>query len=50
MIIAETNRLLVRHFHIVGGDAMDRVHGDAEVMRFSLGMKSPANEMPVFSL
>lgn len=42
MIIAETDRLLLRHFHIVDGDAIDRVLGDPAVMEFSLGVKSPA--------
>ena len=41
MIIADTDRLLLRHFHIVDGDAMDRVFGDAEVMRYGAGVQTP---------
>jgi ribosomal-protein-alanine N-acetyltransferase len=41
MVIVETNRLLLRHFHIVDGDAMDRVFGDPEVMQYGKGVKSP---------
>lgn len=41
MLIAETKRLLLRHFHVVDGDAMDRVFGDAEVMRYGTGVKDP---------
>jgi RimJ/RimL family protein N-acetyltransferase len=41
MIIAETERLLLRHFHVVDGDAMDRVFGDTEVMRYGTGAKNP---------
>src|SRR5262249_25673870 len=41
MIIAETERLIVRHFHIADGEAMDRVLGDPEVMYFSHGVRTP---------
>jgi RimJ/RimL family protein N-acetyltransferase len=41
MIIAETGRLILRHFHIVDGDAMDRVFGDPEVMKYSRGVETP---------
>lgn len=38
MIIVETERLLLRHFHHVDAEAIYRVLGDAEVMRFSSGV------------
>lgn len=41
MVIAETERLLLRHFHIVDADAMNRVFGDPEVGRYCGGVKSP---------
>ena len=41
MIIAETERLFLRHFHVVDGDALDRVFGDAEVMRYGNGVQTP---------
>ncbi|WP_254509611.1 GNAT family N-acetyltransferase [Anatilimnocola floriformis] len=41
MIIAETERLRLRQFHIVDGEAMDRVFGDAEVMRYGRGPQTP---------
>jgi ribosomal-protein-alanine N-acetyltransferase len=41
MIIAETDRLRLRHFHIADVDAMDRVFGDPEVMRFGRGPQTP---------
>lgn len=40
MVIAETDRLILRHFHIVDGEAMDRVFSDAEVMKYSRGVES----------
>jgi RimJ/RimL family protein N-acetyltransferase len=39
MIVTETPRLILRHLHIVDAEAMERVHCDAEVMRFSAGVK-----------
>lgn len=39
-IILETDRLLLRHFHIFDLDAMTEVFTDREVMRFSDGVKS----------
>ncbi|HEY2584433.1 MAG TPA: GNAT family N-acetyltransferase [Tepidisphaeraceae bacterium] len=42
MIIAETVRLRLRHFHIVDGDAMDRVFTDPEVMRYGQGAQTQA--------
>jgi RimJ/RimL family protein N-acetyltransferase len=41
MLIAETERLILRHFHILDAEAMDRVFGDAAVMEFSSGVQSP---------
>jgi [ribosomal protein S5]-alanine N-acetyltransferase len=41
MIVVETERLILRHFHIVDGEAMDRVFGDAEVMKYGRGVQSP---------
>jgi hypothetical protein len=40
MVIAETERLFVRHFKLVDGEAMDRVFGDAEVMYYGSGVQS----------
>jgi ribosomal-protein-alanine N-acetyltransferase len=40
MIIAETERLILRHFHIVDGEAMDRVFGDPSVMYFGNGVQT----------
>lgn len=40
MIIVETERLILRHFHAFDGDDMDRVFGDAEVMRFGPGVRT----------
>ena len=34
MIIVETERLVLRCFHFLDAEAMYRVFGDAEVMRF----------------
>ncbi len=42
MVIAETQRLMLRHFHIVDGEAMDRVFADPEVMRYGDGTKDSA--------
>jgi ribosomal-protein-alanine N-acetyltransferase len=41
MIILETERLFLRHFHIADGEAMDRVFGDPDVMKFGSGPKNP---------
>jgi ribosomal-protein-alanine N-acetyltransferase len=41
MVIAETDRLRLRHFHIVDDDAMDCVFGDPEVMRYGPGVQTP---------
>ena len=40
MIVMETPRLFLRHLHIVDGDAMDRVFGDAEVMHYGPGVQT----------
>ena len=45
MIIAETQRLVLRQFHIADALAMERVLCDAEVMQYSAGIKAPA-EVP----
>jgi ribosomal-protein-alanine N-acetyltransferase len=41
LIIAETKRLVLREFHPGDGDAMDRVFGDVEVMRYGEGVRTP---------
>jgi RimJ/RimL family protein N-acetyltransferase len=41
MVIAQTERLLLREFRVDDGDAMDRVFGDAEVMFYSRGVQNP---------
>jgi hypothetical protein len=38
MIILETGRLLLRHFHAFDADAMQGVFGDADVMKFGPGV------------
>jgi ribosomal-protein-alanine N-acetyltransferase len=40
MIVAETERLILRHFHLFDGEAMDCIFGDAEVMLFGPGVQS----------
>ena len=40
MVIAETERLILRHFNSFDGEAMDRVFGDAEVMHYGDGLKT----------
>ena len=40
MIIAETERILLRHFHIVDLDAMAELFADAEVMRYGAGPRT----------
>ena len=42
MIVVETERLILRHFHIGDIGAMSRVFGDAEVMRFGPGVQTSA--------
>ncbi len=37
MLIAETDRTVLRHFHVADLDAMAAVFGDAEVIRFGPG-------------
>ena len=39
MIIAETERLILRHFDVADDEAMVRVFGDPEVMRYGDGVK-----------
>lgn len=41
MIIVETERLILRHFRALDSEALARVFGDAEVMRFGPGVQSP---------
>ena len=38
MVIVETVRLVVRQFHLSNEDAMNRIFGDPEVMRFGDGV------------
>jgi hypothetical protein len=38
--IASTERLILRHFHILDGDALSQVFGDPEVMRFGDGVQT----------
>ena len=38
--VAETVRLILRHFHVEDSAAMDRVYGDPEVMKFSHGVRT----------
>jgi len=40
MIVAETERLLLRHFHMADLDPMQRVFGDSEVMHFGPGIQT----------
>jgi ribosomal-protein-alanine N-acetyltransferase len=40
MIIVQTERLVLRHFRMSDGEAMTRVFGDADVMRFGDGVKT----------
>ena len=42
MKITETERLIVRQFHLSDEDAMNRLFGDPEVMRFGDGVQTPA--------
>ena len=41
MIIVETKRLVLRQFRLSDADAMNRVFGDPEVMRFGDGVQTP---------
>lgn len=41
MVIAKTPRLIIRQFHPGDGEAMDRVFGDPEVMRYGDGVRTP---------
>jgi RimJ/RimL family protein N-acetyltransferase len=40
MIIARTERLFLRHFHILDTEPMFRIFGDSEVMRFGDGVQT----------
>ena len=40
LVIVETDRLILRHFDIFDGEAMDRVFTDAEVMYYGDGVKT----------
>ena len=40
MLIAETNRLILRHLQPADAGAVDRVFGDPEVMRYGNGLKT----------
>jgi [ribosomal protein S5]-alanine N-acetyltransferase len=40
MVIAETDRLILRHFHIVDAEAMEHVFGDAQVMKYGQGVQT----------
>lgn len=40
MIIVETERLILRHFHRFDAEAMHRIFGNAEVMRFGPGVQT----------
>jgi [ribosomal protein S5]-alanine N-acetyltransferase len=40
MIILETERLIVRHFHVFDVEALQPIFGDAEVMRFGYGVQT----------
>ncbi|ETX09251.1 GNAT family N-acetyltransferase [Candidatus Entotheonella palauensis] len=42
MVILETERLLLRHFYRFDDQAMNRVFGDAEVMRYGDGVQTEA--------
>jgi [ribosomal protein S5]-alanine N-acetyltransferase len=40
MFLLTTERLLLRHFHILDAEPMDHIFGDPEVMRFGDGVQS----------
>jgi RimJ/RimL family protein N-acetyltransferase len=42
MIILETERLILRQFHIFDGEVLDRIFGDPEVMLFGPGAQTQA--------
>ncbi len=42
MVILETERLILRHFHRLDDQAMYRVFGDADVMRYGDGVQTEA--------
>jgi [ribosomal protein S5]-alanine N-acetyltransferase len=39
IIVGETERLILRYFHTVDAEAMDRVFGDPLVMQYGIGVK-----------
>jgi len=41
MAIVETERLIIRQFRLSDADAMNRVFGDPEVMRYGDGVQAP---------
>jgi RimJ/RimL family protein N-acetyltransferase len=41
MLIAKTDRLILRHFTLADADAMAKIFGDAEVMRYGPGVQTP---------
>ena len=41
VVIAETERLILRHFDLNDSEALDRVYGDPEVMLYSRGVRTP---------
>lgn len=42
MVILETERLILRHFHRFDDEAMHHVFGDADVMRYGGGVQTEA--------
>lgn len=40
MVVVETDRLILRQFCMLDGEALDRVFGDAEIMYYGDGMKT----------
>jgi len=41
LVITVTSRLTLRHFHTSDKEALDRLFGDADVMRFGPGVQTP---------
>lgn len=39
-VVVETDRLIIRHFHVSDSEAMDRVFSDEEVMRYGIGVQT----------